>query len=454
MLKRLSFCVVSICLLLPPIISAQPVFTSEQCLEMAKTRNPMVLASLERRERAEWKKKAAFDNFLPKLNMDYSYTRLDEANTINSPVPDIDDISVRVEDNFFMALSIDQPIFTGFRLTDRYQLADIGLKTAVAGEELASLQITYLTLRSYYSLLMAEKFQLVAEEAVTQLSSHLHDSEQFFKNEIIPLNNLLESQVHLANAEQDARKAESQTRLARMALATLIQEPLTAEFSIVDSPDTLKLENPVEELIVQALEMRPELKRANYLQEATKTNISLAKSSFYPTIMLSAKHNRYGSDFWVDGDGVSDLQDPEESMIGVYATWELFAWGQTVHNMSAAKAADREVKQLLRSVIDTITLEVRNNYLSTMTSFENIRATAVAVEQAKENLRMTEIRYKNQIGTNTDVLDARTLLTTTETNYYQAVYEYNIGLAGLARSAGVYNRDQLGVQTNNLEDPP
>ncbi len=449
MLRRLSFSVVFVCLFFASIVSAKPVYTSEQCLEFAKTRNPAVLASFERRERAQSKKKAVFDDFLPKLNVDYSYTRFNKENTINSQLQGVGDITTRVEDNFAMTISVDQPLFTGFRLTDRYQLADLGLKSAVAGEELAGLEITYQTLRAYYTLLMAEKLQKVAEEATTQLSSHLRDSEQFFKNEIIPLNNLLESKVYLANAEQDARIAESQTRVARMALATIIQEPLTSEFGVVDAPDTMELENPVEELIVQALEMRPELKRANYRQESTKTSISLAKSSFYPTIMLSARHNRYGDDFLVDGDGVSDIQIPEESMIGVYATWEIFAWGQTVHNVNAARAADREVKQLLRSVIDTITLEVQDNYTYTLTSYGNIEATAVAVEQAKENLRMTEVRYRNQIGTNTDVLDARTLLTTTETNYYQAVYQYNIGLAGLARAVGVENREQFGLQTKD-----
>ena len=50
---------------------------------------------------------------------------------------------------------------------------------------------------------------------------------------------------------------------------------------------------------------------------------------------------------------------------------------------------------------------------------------------------MLELRYKNQLSTNTDVLDANTLLTDTETKYYQSVYDYNIRLAGLARAVGV-----------------
>ena len=58
---------------------------------------------------------------------------------------------------------------------------------------------------------------------------------------------------------------------------------------------------------------------------------------------------------------------------------------------------------------------------------------------------MNELRYKNQLSTNTDVLDARTLLTDTETKYYQAVYDYNIKLAGLARAVGVGSWKDLSV---------
>ncbi|MCD6292411.1 MAG: TolC family protein, partial [Deltaproteobacteria bacterium] len=79
------------------------------------------------------------------------------------------------------------------------------------------------------------------------------------------------------------------------------------------------------------------------------------------------------------------------------------------------------------------------------TAYGNIATAQIAVAQAKENLRMIRLRYKNQLSTNTDVLDARTLLTDTETRYYQAVYDYNIQLAGLARAVGVKSWKDLQI---------
>ena len=43
--------------------------------------------------------------------------------------------------------------------------------------------------------------------------------------------------------------------------------------------------------------------------------------------------------------------------------------------------------------------------------------------QADENLRVTKDRYREGVGTNTEVLDAETLRVRSYTNYYNAVYD-------------------------------
>jgi outer membrane protein TolC len=58
------------------------------------------------------------------------------------------------------------------------------------------------------------------------------------------------------------------------------------------------------------------------------------------------------------------------------------------------------------------------------------------VEQAKENLRIIEEQYKEQVATQTDVLVAQTLLTQTMTNYYNALYDFKIAKAVLMRAIG------------------
>lgn len=443
MYKKFIFSLILIATILTGLsFASEKTYTREQCLEMALTRNDLVLTSIEKRTQAEWEKKSAFDDFLPKLNVDASSIYTDGDYDVYADFFDINENRNNYEANFY----IDQPLFTGFRLTETYNLADIGLKVAVAGEQLANLEITFQTVRAYYNFLMDQKLQRVANSAVTLLDSHLNDSEQFFKNEIIPLNDLLESKVHLANARQDARIAASRTRTSRMALANIIKEPLMSRFNVEDTPDMDAMTSDVETLTLQALETRPELQQANYNLEASKKHITIAKSAYYPTVSLNAAHHSFGGDSLIDGPNFSDTQDSSENRIGVYASWEIFAWGQTKHEVSRAAAASREADHALTGVMDEVKLEVQDNLIYALTAHENIATAKIAVEQARENLRMNELRYKNQLATNTNVLDARTLLTDTETKYYQAVYDYNIRLAGLARAVGVGSWKDLIVK--------
>ena len=68
---------------------------------------------------------------------------------------------------------------------------------------------------------------------------------------------------------------------------------------------------------------------------------------------------------------------------------------------------------------------------------KNIATVKKAIEQAEENLRMNKERYKEQVATSTDVLDAQTLFSRTKTNYYNALSAFNIFKAELYRSMGV-----------------
>jgi outer membrane protein TolC len=87
-------------------------------------------------------------------------------------------------------------------------------------------------------------------------------------------------------------------------------------------------------------------------------------------------------------------------------------------------------------LIDSITLEVRDVYLNMLLAEKNIRTAETAIEQAEENLRMFEERYKYQVATQTDVIIAVTFLAQARTNYYSALSDFNIAQAQLERAIG------------------
>jgi outer membrane protein len=62
-----------------------------------------------------------------------------------------------------------------------------------------------------------------------------------------------------------------------------------------------------------------------------------------------------------------------------------------------------------------------------------------AIEQAEENFRINQERYREQLATSTDVIDAQTLLTKAKSDYATALGDYNISYSKLERAMGVIN---------------
>ncbi|MCF8124344.1 MAG: TolC family protein, partial [Desulfarculaceae bacterium] len=78
----------------------------------------------------------------------------------------------------------------------------------------------------------------------------------------------------------------------------------------------------------------------------------------------------------------------------------------------------------------------------------NIATATVGVKQAEENYRITFERYREQLTTNTELLDAQVLLARARNSYYDALATFNIAEAGLQRSMG------RGLAGLNLKPPP
>jgi outer membrane protein TolC len=80
---------------------------------------------------------------------------------------------------------------------------------------------------------------------------------------------------------------------------------------------------------------------------------------------------------------------------------------------------------------------VKSAHLAVKASENAILTVQKAVEQAQENFRMNEERYKQQVSTSTELLIAQTLLTQTQTNYLNALLAFNVSKAALDRAMGV-----------------
>ncbi len=419
-----------------PPASAQETktYSLNDCLELAQQRHPRIQIQYFQTMQAEELGKAAKTEFLPKIEAGYSYMYRDKINSY-----DIEGLSfpANTHDVYNLDITLTQPLFTGFSILENYRLAQLGIKQAQAEEKLAHLEITYETVAAYFNYLKQLKFAETAARTVARLEAQARDSQLFFDNELIPLNDLLYSKVKLSRAQQQQRRVKTGVLLDRARLATIIQIDRDSAFTVADEPSLESMKFSLEKVTDIALSKRPELHLANYAITSAGHQVKLAQSEYYPNLYLQASHSRMGDDFTVDGDGITST--PYNTFISVGATWKLLEWGRRGHQVKSARASVEEARQTLKQVEDEIALEIKNNFENAATFYHNIETAAEEVELGKENYRVTKLRYQNQLSTATEVLDSQAALTEAEASYYNTIYEYNIQLAGLARAAGVKN---------------
>ena len=96
----------------------------------------------------------------------------------------------------------------------------------------------------------------------------------------------------------------------------------------------------------------------------------------------------------------------------------------------------------LQQLKEGIGLEVKSTFLNLQESKKNIAVTEKAIEAGEENLRVNEERYRAQVGTATEVVDATTLLASARLRYYNALFQYNVAWFTLERAMGL-GRDEI-----------
>ena len=438
--RRLIFTIVfGYLLLLPGFGSAEAVdgaFNLSQTIEAALKANLELQRSKDEIDAATAAKSARATEFFPTLNARYGYIKRDNPTrqALGAQGGQIIDVLINPEDEYNFVTSFSQPIFTGFALYNQYKIADLGLDIAAFAERLTRQDVILDAKNAYYLILKAQKLLEVADETVKQITAQKDVAENMYQVGMSPLNDLLQSQVQLANAKQVLITAKNNLDLTESQFNTLLRRPINSPVSVVDILDYTPWEHDIDYCLALAEELRLEIEVADLEIQIAEKDYKLSQRDFFPSVNLVGTWTKRGTDWDVDGgEGISDKDFWD---IRATATWDFWQWGRTRYGVKEKLSRLSQAKLRKQEILDNIDLEVKQAYLKTQESQKNITTIEKAIEQAKENLRITEERYKEQVSTTTDVLVAQTLLTETMTNYYNALYDFKIAKAILYRALG------------------
>jgi outer membrane protein TolC len=280
---------------------------------------------------------------------------------------------------------------------------------------------------AYYDLLEAEKLLKVADEDVKRYEAHKQDAEARYKAGVVTRNEVLQAEVTLADARQRYLTAENQRSLWASRINSLLLRPLNEEVQVEEAAGTAAAGITLEAASTAAEAESLEIRIIDASIKAKEESVSAVQAEYLPTFYLSGGYQYQENEHQVHEDNWSLIA-------GVNIN--LSSGGATRGRAAMGRSELSSLRLIRDKIADAVRLDVKGAYLDLDSSSRKIEVTKTAVTQAEENLRLQRLRYKEGVGTSTEVLDAVSLMSTAGSNSWRALYGYERAGAGLLYAMG------------------
>jgi outer membrane protein TolC len=427
-------------LILPSALFAQPL-TLEESIAIALKHSFVINIAKEGTRGAEAQKKEAMTGFLPKFSTSYSYTRLNEEPNFYfpgfPPLMPAGNMITGTVNNYNWVVEARQPLFAGGGILANYEASKVAEDAARVEETAKTLDVVLDVKIAYFNILRMQRLTDTARRQVEMLGAHSEVADNFFRVGLIPKNDMLQAGVELANGKQTLVKAKNAVQLTKARLNTILKRDVLTPVEIVDILDYKPMRQSFDECLGIARQHRPELKISALRVEQAGKMVSAAKSEFFPAVSLVGNYARFGDTASLSG---TQYKDTESWQVMAVTSWNFWEWGKTKYRVDAGKARENQAMDQTRELNDQIALEIKNAFLVLQEAESQIAVSQKVIEQAEENFRIAEARYKERVARSTEVLDAQTLLTKAKAEYANALADYNIAHARLQRAMGVVHQ--------------
>lgn len=412
-------CVYITLLLFAPLIgTAQTTLSLDECIRLAKERNKKIEAAEHGLQAARYDMRNARANFYPSFSATATglYSDADGGLGIEGgmlPVVGADgvptgagayfpglDIGYKIGWVYGAGIKVEQPLFTGGKITAGYRMAKAGQELAFQNKRLTESEVVVETAQAYAAAVRAGELRQVAEAYHSLLTELMRSVEQAREQGMAPQNDLLTVRVKLNESELALRRAENGIRLATMNVCHYIGRPLT---------DSIRLESRLPEIDylpgASDISERPEHRMLEQKSELERYRLKMAQSERLPQIGL---FGQYGYLNGVDLNGKKLLND-RTFMVGVQVSVPIFHFNQRTDKVRAAKARYAQTVAEQEDTDELLSLELiqaKNNLDEALLELRLAEATVTA---ADENLRAGEARYKVGMEPLSDLLEAQAM---------------------------------------------
>lgn len=405
-------------LFVPLISAAQTTLTLDECISLAKERNKKIEAAEYGHQAAYHEVRSARANFFPSFSATATglYATADGSLGIEGgmlPVIGADGIPTGTTAYFpgmnlgydidwvyGAGIKVEQPLFTGGKITTGYHMAKLGRELAFQNKRLTESEVVVETARAYADVVQASELKRVAEAYHSLLTELMRSVEEARMQGMAPQNDVLTVRVKLNESELSLRRAGNGMRLATMNLCRCIGRPLTENISIVPQlPEIAPLSGKGD------ISERPEHRMLEQQSELARYRVKIARSERLPQIGIFGQYG-YLNGINVNG---KKLLDDANFVVGMQISVPIFHFGQRSNKLRAAKAQYAQTVAEQENADSLLSLELaqaENNLDEALLELQLAESTVAA---ADENLNSSGARYKVGMVSLSDYLEAQAM---------------------------------------------
>ncbi len=378
----------------------------EECVERALASSSATAIGAAKSAASAARLDYARRQYIPSLSFSGSFTHSSEIEpgTISFG-PNTIELPESQRDAWLFRLSLQQPLFTGFRIESGIDQAKAALEAARAEERQASRAAASAAERAWWALYMASQAAAVVDEGVAAQKAHVAEARARLESGAALNSELLSARMREADLEAAATEAASALSQARARLNILIGLPWDAPTLIAEpaDPDLEAAIGAPSDAARKARAARPELSASAARVSMQEAALASARSSLLPGVFLTGSYSLADPNpkAFPQREGFESLWD-----IGILVSMELGRVPAVLAQSREARAGIEQARLALSQLEDSIELEAVSACLELAKCADRLRAGASSVELAEEALRSQRDRFVAGLAVESAVSDA------------------------------------------------
>lgn len=409
--------------------NAQQNWSLRQCIDYATAHNVTILQAENKVMQSEVEANTAKWARLPNLNASGSQsfnwgrtqTAVKDADTGDYNTKYVNTSSRGTN----MSLTSSVPLFTGFQIPSQYNLSKLNLKASMADLQKAKEDLAINIASAYLQALFNKELHQVAQGQVAlsqEQYSRIEALEHIGKASVAEL---AEAKARVAQDELNVVQSLNNYRLSILDLTQLIELETPEGFEVADPDEAFHLNplTPPDEVYANAVLNKPAIQAAQARLEGSKQSIKIAQSALYPSLNLNGS---IGTNYYstLNRTFSQQLGDNFSRYVGLSLSIPIFNRFATRNRIRTAKLQRDDYALKLESTKKTLYKEIQQAWYNASAAESKYASSATAAEASKASFELTSKKYENGTATAVAYNEAKQNLLKAQSDELQAKYEY------------------------------